>query len=172
MVEFRCHLSGRGKVKPRFAFVRRWEGVLAVVGLCALLGSAALLPRATAWAGESSYTEMLRRQAKEWEKQEQEEVQRKAMWQKRLERKRSAVEKARADVREARTGRLRARDGGYAGVGRSEWTRRWRKAQTALEAAEKGLETLPEEARRAGVPPGWLRDARNSQPEEESSSPS
>jgi hypothetical protein len=30
-------------------------------------------------------------------------------------------------------------------------------AQGELEAAEARLEALPEEARRAGVPPGWLR---------------
>jgi hypothetical protein len=31
------------------------------------------------------------------------------------------------------------------------------RAKAELEAAEKAVETLEEQARRAGVPPGWLR---------------
>jgi hypothetical protein len=30
-------------------------------------------------------------------------------------------------------------------------------AKAELEAAERAIETLEDEARRAGVPPGWLR---------------
>ena len=37
-------------------------------------------------------------------------------------------------------------------------------AKAALDAAERGLEELLESARRAGVPPGWIRDAMEPEP--------
>ena len=158
MAAIRVQLAGESRVDPHVRVGGQWRCTFAFVGLCALLGSATtLLPPAAALAGES-YTELLERQAVEWEKQEQREAGRKAMWQKRLAKKRYAVEKARVELREAKTGRIRARDGAYGGVARSEWTRRRRNAQAALEAAERELEAFPEEARRAGVPPGWLRE--------------
>jgi hypothetical protein len=165
--------GGWAQVKPHFSSVGRWDAALALVGLCALVGSTAvLLPRASAWAGEGeTHTQSLKRRAEEWGKQEQLEADRKFEWQKRLEERRYAVEKARSEVIEANTSRLRASDGGYAGVSRSEWTRRWRRAQAKLEAAEKALEALPEEARRAGVPPGWLRETPRSKPAAVSSPP-
>ncbi len=158
MVAIDGQLVGESRVDRHARVGGQWRCTFALVGLCALISSAAsLLSPALAWAGES-YTEMLERQAKEWEKQEQREAARKAMWQRRQAKKRYAVQKASAELREAGTGRTRASDGAYGGVARSEWTRRWRNAQAALEAAEKELEAFPEEARRAGVPPGWLRE--------------
>ena len=42
------------------------------------------------------------------------------------------------------------------GIKRSEWTRRAEEAQEAVAEAERELDELHEEARRADVPPGWF----------------
>lgn len=160
MVASRGQLAVERRVDQHMRAGGWWRCTLALVALGVLVSSgAALLPRSAAWAGEhgESYVERLKRQAEEWEKQEQKERGRRSLWQKRLAERQYAVEKATVAVQEAKAGRLRARDGGYAGVSRSEWTRRWRNAQAELKAAERTLEALPEEARRAAVPPGWLR---------------
>ena len=160
MVASRGQLAGERRVDQHVRTGGWWRCTFSLVAFCALVSSgAALLPQATVWAGEGgeSYTERLKRQLEEWEKQEQEEGSRRSLWQKRLAKRQYAVENALAAVSEAKTGRIRAHDGRYAGVSRSEWTRRWKEAQAELNAAEKALEALPEEARRAGAPPGWLR---------------
>ncbi len=160
MIASRGQLAGERRGDQHVRAGGWWSCTFSLVALCALVSSAAaLLPRVAAWAEEhgESYVERLKRQAEEWEKQEQEERSHRSLWQKRLAKRQYAVENALVAVSEAKTGRLRAHDGGYAGVSRSEWTRRWKEAQAELNAAEKALEALPEEARRAAVPPGWLR---------------
>ena len=44
-------------------------------------------------------------------------------------------------------------------------------SEVALEASENALEELFEEARRAGVPPGWIRTARDDSPAAPESGP-
>ncbi len=107
-----------------------------------------------------SYQEQLKRQSERWAAEEREEQHLKAEWQKRHAEARQAVEKARELAEDTRKARIRAGDGMYQGVKRSEWTKRWKTAQEKLAEAEDELAELPREARRAGVPPGWLRSPR------------
>ena len=127
-------------------------GLLALMAACCFAGGA----RAEA----ESYQEQLRRQSERWAAQEREEQQLKAEWQKRHAEARQAVESARELEEKTRKARIRAGDGMYQGVKRSEWTKRWKEAQEKRAEAEAGLKELPREARRAGVPPGWLRSPR------------
>jgi hypothetical protein len=47
--------------------------------------------------------------------------------------------------------------GGYVNTEHTRWVARVQKAREALASARKALEDFEEEARRAGIPPGWLR---------------
>jgi hypothetical protein len=70
---------------------------------------------------------------------------------------RARFQDARARLSAARE-RVNVLDGLYLGQeSANELQRLNRDAKAELEAAEKSLKDLQEEARRAGVPPGWLR---------------
>ncbi len=128
-----------------------------LIGLFALMVAFCFADGARA---EETYQEQLKRQSEKWAAQEREEQHLKAEWQKRHAEARQAVEKARELEEDTRKARVRAGDGMYQGVKRSEWTKRWKEAQEKRAEAEAELKELPREARRAGVPPGWLRSPR------------
>lgn len=94
----------------------------------------------------------------------------KQMWQQRLREARQAVAEARARYETASRDYKRMRHG-HRGRGepRAEARAEIEAARKELEAAEQRLEALPEEARRAGVPPGWLREVED---EDEPAAPS
>ena len=106
----------------------------------------------------NTYYEDLKRRSVKQEKDQIKEAELKQQWQKLYRERLRATEEARSELEEATFGRVRAHDGAYAGVLRSEWTRRWEEAKAGLSEAERALSALPEEARHAGVPPGWLRE--------------
>ena len=62
----------------------------------------------------------------------------------------------RSELAEAQGNRVRAKDGAFDGIKRSEWTRRAREAEKEVAQAERELDELHEEARRAEVPSGWF----------------
>ncbi len=82
------------------------------------------------------------------------------VWVDRLLEARESVEDARERVAKSRVSysRMRARNK-LRGEKRQELTAERDSAARDIEAAEARLERLLEEARRAGVPPGWIREA-------------
>jgi hypothetical protein len=131
---------------------------LALTCLCIpslLVGSA--LVSAAAEPGES-HAEALRRRVEELEKREAEQERQRRQWQQRERDQVEAIRKAREKLEKTEAARVRARDGAYQGVKRSDWTRRAREAEEEVTRTERELEALYEEARKADVPPGWLGD--------------
>jgi hypothetical protein len=82
-------------------------------------------------------------------------------WQERLARAQQRIELARERADEAEAEYARARHDGYPrGEALSEIKERHHATQRELRMAEEALPRLVEQARRAGVPPGVLRDYR------------
>lgn len=79
-------------------------------------------------------------------------------WQQRVIQARAKVRSARERLAtaEARYSRMRSREK-TRGEAKEAIEQELEEARRALAAAEQELEALPEVARRAGVPPGWLR---------------
>jgi hypothetical protein len=89
----------------------------------------------------------------------------KEMWQARFRAARTAVETQRVRRQEALDAytqmRHRRRERGDE---KQRILEELTASEVALEASENALEELFEEARRAGVPPGWIRTARDDSP--------
>lgn len=114
---------------------------------------------APATAGDPApdpYGDSLRRQLQRLEEQEAAEERLRQEWQERERERIEAVEAAREQLAEVEANRVKARDGAYDGVKRTEWTRRAKQARAELDAAERELDDLHEEARQADMPPGWF----------------
>lgn len=85
-----------------------------------------------------------------------------AEWQKRYREAIEAERQAEARVEAAQAAWTRGRrNNRLRGEPRIKADRELREAKKALAEARSELAKIPEEARREGVPPGWLRDARS-----------
>lgn len=86
------------------------------------------------------------------------DAQERQLWQDLMRDARDAVDAARArhEAAELAYKRMRHHDRGR-GAKKAQILAEREAAQRELEEAERRLEELPHEARRAGVPPGWLR---------------
>jgi len=85
-------------------------------------------------------------------------------WRSRAKAAQAAVAAAEGEVKSAESQRGLLGPGPQTYQGQNEWARsanaadaRLARARTALETAKKNLEKFEEEARRAGIPPGWIR---------------
>jgi hypothetical protein len=84
-------------------------------------------------------------------------------WRSRAEGLRANVSRLEREVDEAdRAATRSAYDGpmdryGYVNTEHTRWVARAQQAREALAGARKAVEDFEEEARRAGIPPGWLR---------------
>jgi hypothetical protein len=84
----------------------------------------------------------------------------KELWVRRIRDAREVVEAARARLVEARDTYSRMRHTNKARGEKREAVREgYERAQRELVEAEQGLDAVLERARRAGVPPGWVREA-------------
>jgi hypothetical protein len=84
----------------------------------------------------------------------------KDLWVSMIRDAREVVEAARARVIEARDAYSRMRHTNKARGERREAVRAsYEQAQRELAQAEQGLDAVLERARRAGIPPGWVREA-------------
>jgi len=135
-----------------------WAGVLSMW----LLASVAVAEDSDARA---RYVESLRQRSAEWEAARADEDSLKKEWQERYRRALVTEKEARAQLEKTRASRVHAyKLGAYAEASPAEWTERWEQAQEDFRAAEAELAALPDEARREGVPPGWLREVESSVP--------
>ena len=105
-----------------------------------------------------AHAEELKKRIESFEAQEAEEEKLRQEWQKREAERMHAIKAARKHLAEVEANRVRAHDGEYAGVKRSEWTERSKKAKQELTEAERELDEFHEEARQADVPPGWMNE--------------
>lgn len=85
-------------------------------------------------------------------------------WRSRAKAAQAAVAAAESELKSAESQRGALGPGPQQYQGQNEWARsanaadaRLARARTALETAKKNLEKFEEEARRAGIPPGWIR---------------
>jgi PAS domain-containing protein len=86
-------------------------------------------------------------------------------WQKRIREAREDLAQARARSEAALRAYTEVRHRGRGGGARKQQALKERKeAEVALAEAERRLEELLDQARRAGVPPGWIRDASGPSP--------
>jgi hypothetical protein len=137
--------------------MKRWMSPrLAPLWIALGLACGAALPAAAGDPVADPHGDALRRQLQRWEEQEAAEAQQRQAWQEREKERIRAVKAARADLAEAEANRVKARDGAYDGIKRSEWARRAKQARSLLDDARRELEDLHEEARQAEVPPGWF----------------
>ena len=89
----------------------------------------------------------------------------KEMWQGRFRAAREAVATQRARHREALDAYKQMRHRGRErGAEKHAILEELTASEVALEASENALDELFEEARRAGVPPGWMRETRGDSP--------
>jgi len=89
----------------------------------------------------------------------------KAMWQSRFHAAREAVVAQRARHQDAVDAYKQMRHRGRKrGAEKQQILEELTAAEVALEESENGLQELFESARRAGVPPGWMRMARGNSP--------
>ena len=91
--------------------------------------------------------------------EEQDRAQQEAYWHKRMQDARSRVERAEANLEKATqyAGRSMGFTGRHALRLQAAAQERVEKAQKELDEARQELDDLPDEARRAGAMPGWLR---------------
>ncbi len=125
---------------------RGWKKAWTTFGFAAVIGLALALvpPAAGRTAGPGEFLE--------------EEARREEMWRGRHQEMWRAVEDARRkmdDAQEANRGMGHRRS--WRGVHRTKILKGLEDTQAALKEAEQALEHLYEEARRACVPPGWVR---------------
>ena len=86
-------------------------------------------------------------------------------WQKRIGEARKELAQARARFEAALSAYSEVRHRGRGGGARKQSALKERgEAEAALAEAERQLEELLDQARRAGVPPGWIRDASGPSP--------
>lgn len=91
------------------------------------------------------------------------DAERKAVWQDRARTAREAVTRARAEARSAQSDwekaafQAQVTPGGRSFTARNAAKARLDEANARLKQAQDTLDDLPERARKAGVPPGWVR---------------
>jgi hypothetical protein len=132
--------------------MQRW---IAYLSLALALGIRPPAARADEPAADP-HAEALRRQVEQGRQREAEEEGERAKWREWQRERVHAVETARSRLAQTQANRVRAQDGAYDGVKRSEWTRRAEQARQELTEAQRALDEFEEEARKAEVPPSWL----------------
>lgn len=92
------------------------------------------------------------------------DAQQEAAWRERHRKRLAEVEQARADLEEKKRAHYALRRRKWrSGKSREAYSREVEEAGTALKAAEQKLDAFYRSARRAGVPPGWVRPPDPSQ---------
>lgn len=143
-----------------FRFAPRASALACAAGLAVLAVTVATaVAPVPARAQEPSRSERLEERLREMRAQEERKAERKAYWQDlyrtALERERKA--EARLDAAQATWSRGRG-DDRLRGEPRAAALKELEDARKELEKARADVASIPERARQAGAPPGWLRE--------------